>query len=91
MAWATGQLTGPQLKNNCPLNPLQYFAASKQRSQPTEEIAEDTPLPFAALSIIYAVLGIAVYVAPHSVSLADVAGQEFSVDEYAQMIYVNVR
>ena len=45
----------------------QRCAASRPKSQPTEEIAEDSPLPFAALSIIYAVLGIAIYVAPHSV------------------------
>lgn len=48
---------------------LNAFAASKQRSPAAEELQEDSPLPFAALSVIYAALGIAIYAAPHSVGL----------------------
>ena len=46
---------------------LSACAASKQKGPAAEEVQEDSPLPFAALSVIYAALGIAIYVAPHSV------------------------
>ncbi|KAK9862250.1 hypothetical protein WJX84_006889 [Apatococcus fuscideae] len=53
--------SGPGMKRG----ELLSARASKQKSPPVEETSEDSPLPFAALSVIYAVLGIAVYVAPH--------------------------
>ncbi|KAK9830848.1 hypothetical protein WJX74_009955 [Apatococcus lobatus] len=51
---------GPRHRQLCTVQ------ASKQKGSATAEVAEDSPLPFAALSVIYAALGVAIYVAPHS-------------------------
>ena len=45
-------------------------AASKQPASPTEDVEEGESFSYAALAAVYAALGIAIYVAPHSVSSA---------------------